>query len=128
MPTLHSILVNLTLLAASSGIAYLAARARRYIPEAIAYYKAHTTAQERTMLSDMASTVVPYVERVFADLAGSEQMKTAVSMVDAWLKTRDVPITAEEIEAAIEKAYADAKRTGLLSMYPPKPTATPATK
>lgn len=117
MPTLHQVLMDLLLFGASAAIAYLA-------PKVKAFVLAHTTANQRTVLEGMAAAVVPFVERMFPQLAGADKMSKAVEIVDHWLTQKGIPLSAQDIESAIEKAWAEAKTSGLLSPYV-KPAAAP---
>ncbi len=121
MVTLHTILVDLLYAGVSAAIAYLA-------PKAKAFIMTHTTAAERQTLDSLASAAVPFVERAFASLDGAGKMKQAIAFVDKELTALHIPLSATDIEAAIEKAYADAKAKGILSVYTPakKAAATPA--
>lgn len=101
-------LLNLLYLAVLAAITAVA-------PKVIAFYKAHTTAQERATLSALADAVVPWVEKAFPTLPGAQQFTAAVAQAQKWLAARGIAITASEVEAEVQRAYAQAKVNGVLA-------------
>jgi hypothetical protein len=79
------------------------------VPRLRAYYLAHTTAQERSVLSGLAEAAVPYVSEVFASLTGAAKFDRAVGCVLRWLDARGIAISQEEVQAEVQRAY-DAAR------------------
>lgn len=118
MVTVHGVLVDIIYLAGSAAIIYV-------VPKLKAFYDAHTTAQERAVLATMAQAVVPEMAKLYAAEGGPKKMSEAINMVDMWLKDKGINLTVSSIEAAIEEAYATAKKDGKLSVYP-VPAKAPA--
>ncbi|MDA8346944.1 MAG: phage holin [Thermaerobacter sp.] len=115
MPTLHAILTSLLTAGAFAALGFLAK-----------YLAAHTNSKAIQTLATLASSAVPFVERAYGDLGGSAKMAKAVAFVDASLKRLHIPLAASDIEAAIEKAYAEATANGLLKPYAPAKNAKKA--
>lgn len=78
------------------------------------------------LLSRYARYVVPLIQRLYPQLTGKERMDKAKALVDAWLRRWHVPLTLEEIEAAIEAAWSEYKAQGTLSVYAPAKKPAPA--
>lgn len=115
--SLHQLEIDAISGLATLAILYLAPKAGSLFSKAKAFYYAHTTKAERAVLAQMAEFAVPFVEREFAALSGSGQMEEAVKLVNGWLSSKGLSITVKEIGAAIESAWAEAKRTGKLNAY-----------
>lgn len=118
MLTLHSVLVDLLYLLASGAIAFVAPRVTKF-------YMAHTTAEQRAILTTLAEAAIPFIERAFPALDGPAKMQEAIAWVNNELTKLGIPLSAADIEAALEKAYADAKAKGILAVYA-KPAPAPA--
>ena len=109
MPTtIQGVLLNLVYLGVLAGITAVA-------PKAIAWLRAHTTAQQRAVLSDLAAAAVPWAEKFFPALPGAQQFTEAVTQAQAWLKARGINITESEVQAEVQRAYAAAKVSGVLA-------------
>jgi len=108
MSSLHSVLLNLLYLGSLGAIGYLAPRLR-------AFLNAHTTAEERAVIAELATVAISLIEQEFPTLDGPAKLQAAIKFVDDQLTRLHIPISAEEVEAAIERAYAEAKAAGLLS-------------
>ena len=69
------------------------------------------------IVRDLAAIVVPLVERQFPQLAGTEKLVRATRLVNMWLASRRLKLTASEIEAAIEKAWVEFEASGQAKAY-----------
>lgn len=118
---LQSYLLNLLYLGILAGITALA-------PKVVAFYKSHTTAQERATLASLADAAVPWVEKAFPTLPGVQQFSAAVAQAQKWLAARGISITASEVEAEVQRAYAQAKVNGTLAAASSPAPAQPAAK
>ncbi|MHB1937051.1 MAG: phage holin, LLH family [Acidobacteriaceae bacterium] len=84
-------------------------------------------AADLSILKELAAIVVPLVERSLPLATGAEKMARAIDLVLGWLKARGINITITEIEAAIEKAYADFVTSGQQKVYVTAPVAKTTT-
>jgi hypothetical protein len=98
------------------------------IGAAASWFRAHTTAVQRALLGELAAAAVPFVEREFRTLSGAMKAAKAVSIVLVWLRKRGIAITLQEVEAAVEAAYAQAEKNGILAVYAPPPAPAPTGK
>lgn len=97
-------------------------------PRLRAWYIAHTTAQQRAVLSSLAAAAVPYVEQGLPTLPGSSQADAAVKHVLEALAVRGIAISEQEVTAEVQRAYLDARKSGTLRPgLPPAPPSAPAT-
>ncbi len=96
---------------------------------ALAFYRAHTTAQQRTVLDGLAKDAAAWAERFASSPAGEQKMKQAIAFVQAALKTRGITLDVQEIIGAIQSAVAAAKVAGVLAAAGPtlavQPTPAP---
>lgn len=98
------------------------------IGAAASWFRANTTAAQRALLGALAAIAVPFVEREFPTLSGAMKAAKAVSLVLEWLRRRGIAMTLQEIEAAVEAAYAEAEKSGILAVYAPPPAPAPTPK
>lgn len=111
---------------------------RHYLAPLFKKIEAQIPAADLAVLKELASFVVPLVERSLPLATGAAKMAKAVELVVGWLNARGINITLTEIEAAIEKAYADfvasgqqkvyANKTANVTTTPTKAKTTPAAK
>lgn len=112
--SIHSILVNLLV----AGVLALIGFGMKFL-------QTHTNSKVLSTLEGLAASAVPLVERLYPALSGASKMKAAVDFVDSQLTKLHIPLNTSDIEAAIEKAYAEAKASGVLAVYK-QPTPSPA--
>lgn|GEM_PF-5057644 len=73
--------------------------------------------RDLTIVRDLATLVVPLVEREFPQLVGAEKLARATRLVNTWLSRRGLRLTASEIEAAIEKSWLEFETSGQSKAY-----------
>jgi NhaP-type Na+/H+ or K+/H+ antiporter len=71
------------------------------------------------LLRELAAFAVPLIERRFPELAGAEKLAQAVRLVTDAVRRRGLSAAAEEVEAAVERAWAEAEASGRLTVYRP---------
>lgn len=101
---------------------------RHYLGPELKKIEAAIPASDLSILKELAAIVVPLVQRQFGALSGAERMTHAISLVTGWLSARGISITASEVEAAIEKAWADFTASGQSKSYPSPSPAPASTK
>ena len=106
LPTLHTILVDLLYAGAVAALGFV-----------LKYLQTHTNSKTLQTLAGLASSAVPFIERAYGELGGAAKMAKAVAFVNAELTRLHIPLSAADIEAAIERAYAEAKASGVLDVY-----------
>lgn len=71
------------------------------------YFEANLTVKQRELLHKIAAEAYAYAESVYKDQGGDEKLNQAFNYVSSKLGDVGLNITAEEIRAAIEKAWVD---------------------
>ena len=95
---------------------------RHYLGPELKKVEASIPAADLSILQQLASFVVPLVERTLPLAAGAEKMNQAIDLVLGWLRARGISLSLTEIQGAIEKAYADFVSSGQKSVYVTKPS------
>lgn len=76
-----------------------------------AYIDAKLTATQREMLHRIAGEAYAYAETVLRGAGGEAKLSEALQYASNQLKKRGINVSAEEIQAAIEKAWLENTRT-----------------
>ncbi len=105
------------LLIIGAPVAYRWAKARQ--AQALAFYRAHTTVQQRIVLDGLAKDAVAWAERFASSPAGKQKLQQAIALVQAGLKARGITIDVTEVEAAIQAEVAAMKANGVLAAAGP---------
>ncbi len=71
---------------------------------AVAYYRAHTTAGERAVLTGLAEDAAAWAEHCAKSPEAAAKLKEAVTIVQAALQRRGIDVNAAEVEAAVAAA------------------------
>lgn len=92
------------------------------------WLKAHVSAKEAEKikaeaqaLAVLARKAVPLVARLLPNADGATKMSKAIALVNSWVEGK-LHVSVQEIEAALEDAWAEAKGLGLLNIYEPQKT------
>lgn len=75
---------------------------------------------DMALVLQLASLAVPLIERQFPALRGAQKLGKAVDVLNGWLRSRGIRITAQELEAAVEKAWAGFEASGEAASYKKK--------
>jgi hypothetical protein len=105
--TLNNIVYDVAYLGSLAAISYIAKHAGSFI-------KAHTTLQQRAILSEIVNDGVVWAEHYIAG-PGASKFAAVIKNARADLKSRGINVNLSEIESAVQAAYAKAKSTGLLA-------------
>jgi hypothetical protein len=96
----------------------------------VAFYDAHTTAQQRATIAQdvaiirpLAEAAVPYVEQFWGQLPGAQKFTQAVEHVITALGQRGIAPNPHIVRAEVQKAYAQAKVDGTLAASAHKPSS-----
>jgi len=73
-----------------------------------------------SLVLQLASVAVPLIERQFPALGGGKKLAKAVEMLSAWLVSRGIHLTTQELEGAVEKAWAEFEASGQAASYKKK--------
>lgn len=74
------------------------------------WLEARTTAAQRETIHKVAGEAFALAQTAFKDLGGEAKLQEALSYALKQLGSRDISVSAQEVQAAIEKAYLDYKK------------------
>ncbi|MBC9784649.1 hypothetical protein H1S01_09010 [Heliobacterium chlorum] len=88
---------------------------RNFGPAAMDYMRTVTTEQERQTVGNLALSAVVYARNRYGHLSGDEQFEMALKHLGKTLENKEIVRTIEEMKSAIEFAYEEAKKKGLIA-------------
>jgi GH35 family endo-1,4-beta-xylanase len=94
------------------------------VKKATDWIKSKTTVNQQNLLNSIAYNAVLFIEQRYKDLEGNGKFSEAVQHVVQVLAQKGFNIDIAAIQAAVQAAYEDAKKNGLITVIP---TPTPNT-
>lgn len=106
------------------AVAALVARLVLLTPKLHAFLDEHITPAQQTMLATLSESAVHFAEAQGAGQAGAAKLKVACDFADSRLRAAGITsVTAGDIIAAVQKAWADSAYTYKHAEKPAAPTA-----
>jgi hypothetical protein len=87
-------------------VGVLAVALRGVVKVGITYLESKIGSEKFNLLKDYTQTIVRYLEQspVFTELDGTKKKEQAISLITAWAKEHNLPITHELCDQIIEEA------------------------